>query len=237
MNRTSIAVVLGGPSAEHDVSLVSGRAIAHALAERGHDVTGWLVTLDGRVVAAARRARSTATSRTTAYDDPLALGAEGPLTAAQRARAHSGAASRARRVHRAARSVRRGRHGPGAVRVGRPHLHRRRCCRLRGGHGQATLQACRGRPRHSRRARGSRSAPRNGPPIRVPSRRASRSSAGGLSDARVIVKPARLGSIVGIAIVHHPDDPEYAGGAVAQALEYDDWCSSRPTSTIRASSR
>ena len=47
MNPTSIAVVLGGPSAEHDVSLVSGRAIAAALAERGHDVQGWLVDLEG----------------------------------------------------------------------------------------------------------------------------------------------------------------------------------------------
>jgi glycosyltransferase involved in cell wall biosynthesis len=39
VRKTSIAVLLGGPSAEHDVSLVSGRAIAAALAERGHEVT------------------------------------------------------------------------------------------------------------------------------------------------------------------------------------------------------
>ena len=45
--RTAIAVLLGGPSAEHDVSLVSGRAIAAALTAGGHDVTGWLLTLDG----------------------------------------------------------------------------------------------------------------------------------------------------------------------------------------------
>jgi D-alanine-D-alanine ligase len=43
-----------------------------------------------------------------------------------------------------------------------------------------------------------------------------------LPDHRVIVKPARLGSSVGIAIVHHPDDPEYAGGAIVDALGYDD---------------
>ena len=42
-----IAVLLGGPSAEHDVSLVSGRAIAGALASRGHAVEGWLIGLDG----------------------------------------------------------------------------------------------------------------------------------------------------------------------------------------------
>jgi D-alanine-D-alanine ligase len=44
----------------------------------------------------------------------------------------------------------------------------------------------------------------------------------GLADPRVIVKPSRLGSSVGIAIVHRPDDPEYAGGAVVDALGYDD---------------
>ena len=43
-----------------------------------------------------------------------------------------------------------------------------------------------------------------------------------LPDHRVIVKPSRLGSSVGIAIVHHPDDPEYAGGAIVEALGYDD---------------
>ena len=43
----SVAVLMGGPSAEHDVSLVSGRAIAAALAGRGHAVATWLITLDG----------------------------------------------------------------------------------------------------------------------------------------------------------------------------------------------
>ena len=56
---TAIAVLLGGPSAEHDVSLVSGRAIATALLERGHDVTGWLLDARGRLVAPARSRRST----------------------------------------------------------------------------------------------------------------------------------------------------------------------------------
>jgi len=44
----------------------------------------------------------------------------------------------------------------------------------------------------------------------------------GLPDRRVIVKPSRMGSSVGIAIVHHPDDPEYSGGAIVQALGYDE---------------
>ena len=33
-----ITVLLGGPSAEHDVSVVSGTAIAEALASNGHAV-------------------------------------------------------------------------------------------------------------------------------------------------------------------------------------------------------
>ena len=36
----TLAVLFGGPAAEHDVSLVSGRAIATALAGSGHDVSG-----------------------------------------------------------------------------------------------------------------------------------------------------------------------------------------------------
>ncbi len=42
-----VAVVYGGPSAEHDVSIVSGTAIADALAGAGHPVSQLLVDLDG----------------------------------------------------------------------------------------------------------------------------------------------------------------------------------------------
>jgi len=40
-----IAVLLGGPSAEHDVSIVSGTAIAEALAGTGTEVTQHLILL------------------------------------------------------------------------------------------------------------------------------------------------------------------------------------------------
>ena len=50
-----IVVLLGGPSAEHDVSIVSGTAIADALRERGDDVREVLIDLDGQLVVAARR--------------------------------------------------------------------------------------------------------------------------------------------------------------------------------------
>ena len=91
MNRTSIAVVLGGPSAEHDVSLVSGRAIAEALKERGHDVTGWLIDLRGGWWQLPGAGMDNALPAT-AYDDPAALAAEGPLPAGialEKIRGHS----------------------------------------------------------------------------------------------------------------------------------------------------
>ena len=76
-SATPVVVLLGGPSAEHDVSIVSGSAIADALRESGYPVEGWLIDLDGgwwRLPAGHRRdGRPQA-----AYDDPAALGASGP---------------------------------------------------------------------------------------------------------------------------------------------------------------
>jgi hypothetical protein len=43
-----VVVLLGGPSAEHDVSIVSGTSIAAALAADGLDVRQVLIDLDGR---------------------------------------------------------------------------------------------------------------------------------------------------------------------------------------------
>src|SRR5207253_3908547 len=68
-----IVVLLGGPSAEHDVSVVSGSAIADALIERGDDVRQVLLDLDGRwwwLPADHHRDGRPAA----AYDDPVALG-------------------------------------------------------------------------------------------------------------------------------------------------------------------
>jgi len=48
MSETPVVVVFGGPSAEHDVSIVSGTAIASALRGAGHPVEQRLVDLDGR---------------------------------------------------------------------------------------------------------------------------------------------------------------------------------------------
>jgi D-alanine-D-alanine ligase len=79
-NLPPIAVLLGGPSAEHDVSIVSGTAIAEALAGAGNTVEQHLIDLDGgwwQLPSDHRRGERAAA----AYDDPAALGATGPLTA------------------------------------------------------------------------------------------------------------------------------------------------------------
>ncbi len=76
--RPPVVVVHGGPSAEHDVSVVSGTAIAAALTEAGHPVGQILIDLDGAwwwLPAGHRRGDRPVA----AYDDPVALGAEGPL--------------------------------------------------------------------------------------------------------------------------------------------------------------
>ena len=72
-----IAVLLGGPSAEHDVSIVSGTAIADALTDAGLDVTQILIDLDGEwwwLPNGHRRDGRTPA----AYDNPRSLEADGP---------------------------------------------------------------------------------------------------------------------------------------------------------------
>jgi D-alanine-D-alanine ligase len=80
--QTPVAVVFGGPSAEHDVSIVSGTAIAESLAASGYPVEPWCIAIDGgwwRLPDGHRReGRPQA-----AYDQPAELGAEGPLRAAE----------------------------------------------------------------------------------------------------------------------------------------------------------
>jgi D-alanine-D-alanine ligase len=73
----TVVVLIGGPSAEHDVSVVSGWAIADALAESGYAVERMFIDLSGRwwqVPASA----STGRPRPGTFDDPALVGARGP---------------------------------------------------------------------------------------------------------------------------------------------------------------
>jgi D-alanine--D-alanine ligase len=47
-------------------------------------------------------------------------------------------------------------------------------------------------------------------------------------DPRLVIKPARLGSSIGISIVHDPDDPAELAAAVDLALGYDDLALAEP---------
>jgi len=80
--RKEVVILLGGPSAEHDVSVVSGWAIADALVESGHTVDRIYIDLrDGwwQMPASASAGRP----RPGTFDDPTAVGAIGPMTPAQ----------------------------------------------------------------------------------------------------------------------------------------------------------
>ena len=74
-----IVVLLGGPSAEHDVSIVSGTAIAAALLEAGLDVRQVLIDLERRWWWLPPEHRRDGRPQA-AYDEPAALGADGPHT-------------------------------------------------------------------------------------------------------------------------------------------------------------
>jgi len=198
--RPPVAVLIGGPSGEHDVSIVSGSAVAEALAGAGCRVSVHLIDLDGgwwRLPADHRRdGRSPA-----AYDDPAALGASGPSGAAE-ALAALAAADPSTVVFIAL-------HGPfgedGTVQAlveaaGLAYT----------GSGVAASAIGMDKPRFKRLARGA------GLPVldwlEIPAARWAADRAAVLADldafarahgdGRLMVKPAALGSSVGITIAH-----------------------------------
>jgi D-alanine-D-alanine ligase len=74
-----VTILLCGPSAEHDVSVISGTAIAEALTGAGLAVSQVLIDLEGRwwwLPAGHRREDRPAA----AYDEPPTLGADGPMS-------------------------------------------------------------------------------------------------------------------------------------------------------------
>ena len=211
-----VAVILGGPSAEHDVSIVSGTAVAAALAARGHPVSQFCIDLAGEwwlLPAGHRRAdRSPA-----AYDDPAALGASGPFGAGEAAAGI--AAARPRPVVFVAL------HGPfgedGTVQAlledaGVPYT----------GSGVAASAIGMDKPLFKRMARGAglpvldwveiaaEAWQRDRPAALAALERLAATAPGG----RLIAKPARLGSSIGMAIA---DDPAAWPAIVEGALVHD----------------
>jgi D-alanine-D-alanine ligase len=211
-----VVVLLGGPSAEHDVSVVSGTAIAEALVAGGHPVEQILIDLAGRwwrLPADHRReGREPA-----AYDDPAGLGASGPET--------MGAALDRLRAAQPRPVVFVALHGPfgedGTVQAmleaaGLPYT----------GSGVTASAIGMDKAIFKRLTRGIGLPVVDWIEIRA-SRWASdrdlvlaqlEAFAQGTGDPRLMVKPANLGSSVGMTLAHGPD--EY-GPALDEAFRFD----------------
>jgi D-alanine-D-alanine ligase len=205
-----IVVLLGGPSAEHDVSVVSGTSIADALADAGHPVGQILIDLERRwwwLPGDHRRGDRAAA----VYDDPVALGAQGPFDVG--AALDRLAAADPRPV------VVIGLHGPfgedGTVQAlldaaGLAYTGSGVAASALGMDKALFKRMCRGLglPVLDWREIGSRrwAADRSG----VLAELAAFAAAGG--DGRLMIKPARLGSSVGMTIAHD-------AGEVPEALE------------------
>jgi D-alanine-D-alanine ligase len=211
-----VVVLLGGPSAEHDVSIVSGTAIALALAEAGADVRQVVIGLDGAwwwLPADHRRDGRSAD----AYDDPGTLGAEGPVTV--------GAAVDRLAAADPAPVVVIGLHGPfgedGTVQamldaVGLAYTGSGVAASALGMDKSLFKRMCRGlgipvvdwREVRAARWRSDRSGVR----------REMAAFAAGAADTRLMVKPARLGSSVGMTLVH---DAAELAAALDLAFRFD----------------
>ena len=215
--RPPIVVLLGGPSAEHDVSVVSGTAIAAALMDAGLAVDQVFIGLDGRwwtLPAGHRREEH----EPAAYDDPTSLGASDP--------ARAGAA-----VDRLAAAapppvVFVALHGPfgedGTVQAllesaGLAYT----------GSGVTASALGMDKAIFKRLVRGIGLPVADWREVRAARWAADRAAvlaeleafASGTGDERLMVKPSRLGSSVGITLAHGPDD---YGPALDEAFRFDD---------------
>jgi D-alanine-D-alanine ligase len=224
--RTAVAVLLGGPSAEHEVSLVSGRAIAAGLRDRGHDVSGWLIDRTGGWWRLPDTALDPAIE-TDAFSDPTALGAAERLSAAaalERLAASDpapvvfpalhgpfGEDGQVQSLLESAALTYCGA-GPAASAVGMDKtLFKRVCVSLE-------LPVL---PWLEVRASEYRADPAATLAELVAFGR-------GAADPRLIIKPARLGSSIGIHILHDLDDEVVLRAVVEDALRYDDLLLAEP---------
>ena len=215
--RTPVVVVYGGPSAEHDISIVSGTAIAEALWQSGYPVEQRLVDLDGRwwTLPPNHRRRDRPAAD---YDDPVALAAAGPTGAGE------AADTLGRRDPKPVVFV--ALHGPygedgtvqalceaadlpytgAGVTASAIGMDKSTFKRLIRGLGLPVVDW-----REIRAARWERD--RDGVLGELDA------FAAGTGDPRLMIKPSRLGSSVGMTLAHDPDE---RGPALDLALRYDD---------------
>ena len=226
---TAIAVLLGGPSAEHDVSLVSGRAIAAALAGRGHRGRRRGSSTSTDAGGGCRRARSIPAIAPPAFDAPG--GAR-----RRRAPGRGRGPGAARCLGAAPPVVFPALHGPfgedGTVQalrgVGRPRLLRLGTRGVGGGHGQDAVQA------HLRRRGPAGAALGRGPRAGLDGATSRRCSTELEAFAAGLARSAP-GHQAGAARLQHrhlhrpsPDEPPELEAAIAAALRFDDLVMAEP---------
>ena len=214
--RPPVVVLLGGPSAEHDVSVVSGTAIAEALVAEGYRTDQVLIDLDGGwwwLPAGHRRDGRPAA----AYDDPASLGGEGPVT--------PGAALDRLAAMRPAPVVAIALHGPfgedGTVQAlleaaGLAYTGSGVAASAIGMDKTLFKRMCRGIGLPVADWREVRASTWASDPATV--RAELTAFAAAATDPRLMVKPARLGSSVGMTLVH---DPSELDAALETAFRHD----------------
>ena len=214
--RPPVVVLLGGPSAEHDVSVVSGTAIADALSAEGHRVSQVLIDLDGAwwwLPDGHRREDHPAA----AYDDPTALRAEGPF-------AVGAALDRLANAHPAP-VVAIALHGPfgedGTVQalleaIGLAYTGSGVAASAIGMDKTIFKRLCRGIGLPVVDWREVHASNWATDPLEV--RRELEAFAAGATSPRLMVKPARLGSSLGMTLVH---DPSELDAALETAFRHD----------------
>jgi D-alanine-D-alanine ligase len=212
----AVVVLLGGPSAEHDVSVVSGWAIADALASNGRSVERIYIDLLDRWWSMPASA-SSGRPRPGAFDDPRSVGAEDPRTAAG-ALESLAASGRLPIVFPAL-------HGPfgedGTIQAlleayGLPYA----------GAGVAASAVGMDKALYKRLVRGLGMKVLDWLEVTATCWAADRQGvlagldefAANVGDTRLIVKPARMGSSVGMSIAH---DPTERGPALDEAFRFD----------------
>jgi D-alanine-D-alanine ligase len=211
-----IVVVFGGPSAEHDVSILSGTAIAQALGEAGEPVEQRFIDLDGRWWRLPPDHRRDGRPGS-AYDDPASLGGRGPesvgtvideLAAAEPSPvvfvALHGPFGEDGRIQALLETAGVAYTGPGvaASALGMDKALFKRLCRGLG------LPLVDWREVSAERWRRERDAVLG----------ELEAFAAGRSDARLMIKPARLGSSVGMTLAHEAAE---RGPALDLAFRYD----------------
>ena len=214
--RPPVVVLLGGPSAEHDVSIVSGTAIADGLRSIDHPVQQVLIDLDGAWwwLPVGHRRREQAPST---YDDPVALGAAGPFAV--------GIAIDRLAATRPAPVVAIALHGPFGE-DGTVQALLEAADLAYTGSGVAASAIGMDKTLFKRLSRGIGLPVVDWREVRAETwardpdavRRELAAFAGGASDPRLMIKPARLGSSVGMTLVH---DASELDAALDVALRYD----------------